>query len=212
MPHFTRDWFSPYIPLWEQLLGGARGAPGLRFVEIGSFEGRSAVWLMENILTHPSSHLDCIDTFEGSFEHDLMGMDLAGLEERFRHNIEPWKDRVGVFRGPSNEILFRPEIRNHKYDFAYVDGCHEAKEVLEDAVLAFSLLKAGGIVIFDDYTWGPADTLPLICPRPAVDVFTSTYALHAEVLHRGDQVVVQKRPTRISAQAYAQKTGSAVPG
>ena len=134
------------------------------------------------MLTHPSSHLDCIDTFEGSYEHDLMGMNLAGLEERFRHNIAPHQERVSVFRGPSSEMMFRPEIRNHRSDFAYVDGCHEAKEVLEDAVLAFSLLKPGGILLFDDYTWGPADALPLICPRPAVDAFTTIYGLHAEVL------------------------------
>ncbi len=39
------------------------------------------------------------------------------------------------------------------YDFVYVDGSHRASDVLTDAVLAWPLLKAGGLLIFDDDGW-----------------------------------------------------------
>jgi hypothetical protein len=33
------------------------------------------------------------------------------------------------------------------------DGSHRARDVLEDAVLSWPLLKVGGIMLFDDYLW-----------------------------------------------------------
>ena len=35
----------------------------------------------------------------------------------------------------------------------YVDGSHHARDVLQDAVLAWGLLRPGGYMIFDDYGW-----------------------------------------------------------
>lgn len=67
--YFTQDWFSVNIPLWTELFGPIMGQPNLRFLEIGSFQGRSSVWLLQNVLTHPTSRLTCVDTWEGSAEH-----------------------------------------------------------------------------------------------------------------------------------------------
>ena len=39
----------------------------------------------------------------------------------------------------------------------YVDGSHQAPDVLSDAVVGFKLLKNNGIMIFDDYGWGGPD-------------------------------------------------------
>ena len=45
-----------------------------------------------------------------------------------------------------------------KYDIIYIDGSHEARDVLEDAVLAYRLLKIGGLLIFDDCVHPPTST------------------------------------------------------
>ena len=58
---FEFDWFSDHSELFAEQLAGHVGKADLRYVEIGSFEGRSAVWLLENVLTHPTSRLHCID-------------------------------------------------------------------------------------------------------------------------------------------------------
>ena len=34
-----------------------------------------------------------------------------------------------------------------------MDGSHHARDVLQDAVLAWGLLRPGGYMIFDDYEW-----------------------------------------------------------
>ena len=57
---FTEDWFTNNIPTWNKVLGNLRNKP-VKFLEIGSFEGRSATWALENILTHKDSQLYCID-------------------------------------------------------------------------------------------------------------------------------------------------------
>jgi hypothetical protein len=54
---FTVDWFSHNVPRWTEQLGAFAGRPDLRFLEIGSFEGRSAVWLLEHVLTHETARL-----------------------------------------------------------------------------------------------------------------------------------------------------------
>lgn len=41
----------------------------LRCLQVGSFEGASALWFAEHLLQHPDSALICLDTWEGG--HDF---------------------------------------------------------------------------------------------------------------------------------------------
>ena len=45
---FSSDSFSGSIPVWQRIF--AELAPCRKILEIGSYEGRSAVWLIENVL------------------------------------------------------------------------------------------------------------------------------------------------------------------
>ena len=195
---FTQDWFSHNIPVWEQLKGLLPGEPGSReFLEIGSFEGRSAVWLVENMM-QDGDHLDCIDTWEGSEEHK--NGELNGAEERFRHNAElvmgkfgrkrfilPWKTDSLIYLGAViGEGIQRPR------DFIYIDGSHTAKDVLTDACMAWPLLKQGGLMVFDDYLWGESRDI-LHRPRLAVDFFVNIFAESLDIVHIGHQFVVRKK-------------------
>jgi len=92
---FTEDWFTNNIPTWNKVLGNLRNKP-VKFLEIGSFEGRSAVWALENILTHKQSELYCIDhwLYEGDKNKNVYNT--------FLKNIEPWKDKVTVIVRPIN--------------------------------------------------------------------------------------------------------------
>ena len=72
----------------------------------------------------------------------------------------------------------------NKFDFIYIDGSHQAADVLSDAVNAFKLLRPGGIMCFDDYLWHWADRPynPLDTPKAAIDAFTMIYAQKLQVL------------------------------
>jgi predicted O-methyltransferase YrrM len=188
---FTADWFSGHAENWRRYLGHLAGRAKLAFLEIGSFEGRATTWLLENILTHPTSRIDCVDTFLGSPEHLAMGIDLAGLEDRFDHNIRATgaARKVNKLNGRSGDCL--RGLRPASYDFAYVDGSHSARDVLEDAVLCFGLLKLGGLMIFDDYDWHLLHDDPQH-PKVAIDAFLAIYAKEL-IIHDVDYQVVVER-------------------
>jgi predicted O-methyltransferase YrrM len=184
---YTEDWFSYNVPVWERVLAPLIGKP-VQALEIGVFEGRSSVWLLEHVLTHVDSTLTWIDTFQGGSDH--VGMNLTGLETRFRANTVPFGKRVNGHVGRSQDVL--RTISGERFDLVYIDGSHEAPDVLTDAVLAWPLLKPGGLMGFDDYGWrGPPE--PQRCPALAVDAFLDVMrGCHSE-LHRGYQVWVQKQ-------------------
>jgi predicted O-methyltransferase YrrM len=195
---FTKDWFGWAPPVWEQLIPMLSGEAGKRnFLEIGSFEGRSTVWIIENMM-QDGDNLDCVDTWEGGEEHGAEDMDAVW--NRFQSNIElamdkfdrkrftlPWKADSLTFLGAAiGEGIQRP------YDFIYIDGSHIAKDVLTDACMAWQMLKPKGIMVFDDYVWGdPRDILHR--PKAAIDAFTNIFAEEVEVIHVGYQLVVRKK-------------------
>ena len=191
---YTTDWFTHNVPVWSGLLKDQRGQPGLRYLEIGSYEGRATCWLLENILTGEGSRIDCIDTFEGGMESAPQDADMANVRQRFEANTGPWRQRVNLHVGLSSEIL--PGL-NGAFDCIYIDGSHLARDVLFDAVLSWRLLKDGGILLFDDYEW---QLLPEPWQRPklAIDAFAACYHGWHEVLHIGYQVALRKLGTYTS--------------
>jgi predicted O-methyltransferase YrrM len=188
---FSVDWFSIHIELWTIYLNEFKGKPNLRFLEIGSYQGRSTVWLLENILTDDTSSITCIDTFEGSIEHhenERYHKDITNLYEVFSHNISKFKNKVSIIQGMSQVAL--KQITGY-YDFVYVDGDHRASSVMEDAILSFALLKQGGLMIFDDYEWTCSKTY-IDDPKPAIDAFMILYADKIKVLFINQQVIIRK--------------------
>ena len=186
---FTVDWFSYNIPIWTHYLNELKDKPNLRFLEIGSFQGRSTVWLLKNILTSDSSAITCIDTFEGSIEHTLhFQNDIKNLFDIFSHNISKFKNKVNIIKDKSQDALKK---MNEQYDFIYVDGDHKASSVIEDAILSFPLLKKGGIMIFDDYLWFQMKKF-IDNPKVAIDAFLEIYADKITILYKNHQVIIEK--------------------
>ncbi|VTR94238.1 Uncharacterized protein OS=Pirellula staleyi (strain ATCC 27377 / DSM 6068 / ICPB 4128) GN=Psta_1297 PE=4 SV=1: Methyltransf_24 [Gemmata massiliana] len=183
---FTEDWFTYNVPVWQRVLAPLVGKP-VRALEVGVFEGRSTVWLLENVLTHPDASLTWIDTFGGGTEH--AGADLSGLEARFRANTERFGKRVTGHVGRSQDVL--RGMSGELFDLIYLDGSHEAPDVLADAVLAWSLLAPGGLLGFDDYGWRMFPE-PERCPALAIDAFLGVMRGQFETLERGYQIWVRK--------------------
>lgn len=125
---FTSDWFSQHIPVWTDVLRDLRGKPHLHFLEIGSYEGRSACWLLENILTHPGSRLTCIDIFnqdeEGIACWKSLGLPVPAdgtLEKTFDENIRAagGEKKVTKLKGASRERECRSPYRGRSLSCAF---------------------------------------------------------------------------------------------
>jgi predicted O-methyltransferase YrrM len=172
-----------------------------RFLEIGSFEGRSSVWLIENAIEE-GGDLFCVDTWEGGEEHKAQGHDMSAVEDRFHTNITlalatvyPKKINVQSFRDTSLNALSAllsttPKSRD-LFDFIYIDGSHQAPDVITDACMAWPLLRVGGVMVFDDYGWG--EPLPATHkPKMAIDAFVDIYKERLHLIHKSYQLIIQK--------------------
>lgn len=175
--------FISAIPLWEEMLSPFKGKPDVHYLEVGVNQGRSAMWVLENILTHPSATLTGIDIFpEGTDfkEKYLSNVTLSGCAQK-----------VTTVEGFSQIELRKLPLGG--FDIIYIDGDHRADGVLADAVLSFALLKTGGVLIFDDYLWFAGHVPEDLRPQIAIDSFITTYRNSIEVIHRGYQIFIKKR-------------------
>lgn len=152
---FSENWFEHNIPHWERWLREFQGRPDLRALEIGSFEGRSTLWLCEHVLTGAGSRIDCVDLFTRDPVY-------GDYHARFRENTAAHTARITEHAGYSFDALRRIE---GMYDIVYIDGWHSAWGALADGVMTWPLLKVGGVMIFDDYLWVPPKYGPP--PKPS---------------------------------------------
>jgi predicted O-methyltransferase YrrM len=213
-PQFSENWFEHNIPHWERWLADLRGKRGLRALEIGSFEGRSTLWLCEHILTADDSRIDCLDLFATDPVY-------GDYHARFRANTAAHAHRIREFPGYSFDGLRKVE---GEYDIVYIDGWHSAFGALADGVMSWPLLKIGGVMIFDDYMWVPLKYgkpkkpnrlarlwaklrgshwrqeallkqirgMPTETPKLGVDGLLATLEGHYELLGSGHQLAVRK--------------------
>ena len=187
---FSSDWTSAHFPNWMKILDARREEP-LRVLEIGSWEGRSALFFLNYL---PGARLCCIDTFGGNIEHHRdpwFAAPVPESEQKFDANTAAFAMRVEKRKGSSLDILPQLGIEERRFDIAYVDGSHLAKDVYADAVLTWSLLAPEGIAIFDDYEWDLNET-ELERPRLGVDAFLKAIEGQYRLVHKEYQVAIAK--------------------
>jgi len=152
----------------------------LTFVEVGSFEGRSAAWLLQNVLVRADDRLICIDVFDARYDwiFDANIQEIGGTE------------RIEKRRGLSHLKL--RELAPGSADAVYIDASHTIADTIRDAVLAWDVLRPGGLLIFDDYAWHDK-TDPDNRPQYAIDAFLVFFQRELDVKWKGYQVIVRKR-------------------
>lgn len=190
--YFTTDWFTNNIPNLASLFKGCNETT-IKALEIGSWEGRSTTWFLENALHHEESKITCIDPWPSS-----------EVFIRFVYNIRDYINKVDIRKGYSSDVL--RTLNENTFDFIYIDGSHTSWNTLEDAVLSFKLLKTNGVMIFDDYKGGDIEDTTL-SPYKGINAFIEVYSKHIEVLHKEYQVFIRKKPTEtynLCSTAYAQ--------
>lgn len=194
----TNDWFENSAKSnWEYLIPQLKPA---RVLEIGSYEGASTCWLIEE-LGKTGLEIVCIDTWAGGVEHSAV--DMSSVERRFISNVKAAMtglDGIKLRRIKERSDLALARLLCEEptplFDFIYVDGSHQAPDVLADAVLAFRLLRPGGVMAFDDYLWhegAPHEKDPIQTPKIAVDAFTNIYGRQLRLISMPlYQVYIQK--------------------
>jgi hypothetical protein len=182
------NWFDSQKYNFENHLTKFKGKPNLKFLQVGAYTGDASDWLLTSILLDPSSTLTDIDTWQGSDEREHKAMDFNAVYGIYLNRMDKYENVMSI-KGDSSYVL--PNLKE-KYDFIYIDGDHTEKAVYRDATNAWPLLKAEGILAFDDYLWGQ-DVHPSLRPMLAIDRFLEEKQGEYVLLSQDYQVWVQKK-------------------
>lgn len=172
----AEPWFLKNVDTFTRHAPARQQGVGLRCLEIGSFEGMSACWMLDKVLTEADDQLICIDPL---------------FQPPLRANIQRSgaAQRVRLVERKSQDALF--DLADESLDWAYVDGWHIAPQVLVDGLMCWSLMRVGALMLFDDYQKedqsGRGQTV-----RLGANAIVALFGNGLEVLESGRQLVVRK--------------------
>lgn len=188
---FSGLWFDVNIIPWCITLSRtfAREDPQ-RILEIGSFEGRSTLFLMTYF---PKANVTAVDTWSGSTDESAVDStrDFSTVEARFDDNLAPYADRLTKRKGRSTEVLPQLLGEQQQFDLVYLDASHFADDVLTDSITSWRMLRPGGMLIFDDLNWF---NYPRLRDNPAwaISIFLR--------FHAGGYVIMSVTPWQLTLQ------------
>jgi hypothetical protein len=175
-----------------KFLNEFKNQSNLNFLQLGAYTGDATVWVVENIFKDKSCFITDVDTWLGSDETAHQSINFNEVYLFYKNRIESYNYCVNVKKQTTFSFLLK-EVNNYEsfYDFVYIDADHMASSVLIDSELSWRILKNGGIMAFDDYTWGKS--LPFYkSPKIAIDIFLETHKAELEILEKNHQVWVRK--------------------
>ena len=145
-PQFGEDWFT-YSRFYLDMV--QKFPTGSKFVEIGSWKGKSSAYMAVEIANSAKQiEFTCVDTFLGSTELQ----DCAGISELYNifiSNMKPLDSYYNVLKMTSLEASSLFEDKS--LDFVFIDGCHEYECVKTDIISWMPKVKSGGIFAGHDY-------------------------------------------------------------
>jgi predicted O-methyltransferase YrrM len=173
-------------------------------LEIGCFEGLTSNYIIDNILNE-NGKLICVDPLTDVYLNtELKESDVHNNNtiykyfnnqyDRFinntNHHIK--NNKLELYRNISSEVF--PQLLEKyesQFDLIYIDGDHRASAVYIDSINSFKLCKKGGVIIFDDYSWGKMYHEE--ATSFGIDKFLNEYENQYELIKKEYQVVIRKK-------------------
>ena len=175
--NFTADWFTHNIPNFQKCME-VIGEDRKHFLEIGSYEGRSTCWMLQNALPKMGT-IYCIDPY----------VNMEDVEKRFEENTRDVMKGQMVVKIKSTSYWGLADLITKKtqFDFIYVDGHHAPDMALTDACMAWGLLRQGGVILFDDYEYPHEPT------KKGIDAFLTCFEGLYDILFKNYQLAAVKK-------------------
>jgi predicted O-methyltransferase YrrM len=181
---FTHDYFGTCeikLALDENAIKTSKW----KILEIGSFEGSSAVYFSDNLLDNPEAEMTCVDPFVSNDPTTPFSMDGDDTMHLFINNISKSKNfqKITFHRMFSSEFYKK---NTKKFDFIYVDGSHLVEDIKNDFNECLKILEPGGFLAFDDYQWGDGSI------KKCIDDLYEENKHRLQILGHGYQILFQR--------------------
>lgn len=164
-----------------------------RFLEIGIFEGASALDALNTLLTVPGSLYTGIDIWVWEDHHPIPESKAKAIETLARNGIAELSHpgpRGWWFQGDILDLVATRAIPRGSLDVIYIDSSHLPDQTLLESCIGFDLLAPGGFLAWDDYD--------LNCPtgtsnvRHGVDRFLELHCNRLEIIYKDYQCLIHK--------------------
>ena len=151
---------------FEKLI--SESSPLNLIIEVGTWKGGSAITMASALAEHDkSATILCIDTWLGALEFWQNHQDPERYQSlklrngypsvyyQFLANVCHAGHQRCIVPFPQTSATAALFLRTHgiQGDLIYVDGSHEEEDVYQDLLDYWPLLRTGGTIFGDDYTW-----------------------------------------------------------
>jgi predicted O-methyltransferase YrrM len=127
-------------------------------VEIGSWQGKSTIYLANSVKQTRNGRVYAVDHFQGNIGKEIAYQvgreDLSDLEAGFRNNIrcKGVEECVELLSMPSIDAAEQLRTKGVSVRLLLIDGGHKYEEVKRDFDLFSPFVMDGGLIVFDDYS------------------------------------------------------------
>jgi len=124
----------------------------MKIMEIGAFHGGNVCSLTKTYASHPDSTIHCVDPWYDYKEYSEYKKIQHTNYKYFILNISKLSaedlHKINIHRGLSEHVV--PTFEDDSFDIIYIDGNHDKRYALHDAIMAIKKIKHNGYIVFDD--------------------------------------------------------------
>jgi len=151
-------------------------------LEIGSYEGQSALFWHHFF----GATVTCVDNWRQVAKGCATSREV---EDHFDANVAGLS--IFKMKSDSTAALVKLGGTGATFDLIYVDGDHSRLQVMIDTCLAWTMLREGGFMVWDDFQDYRPDLIDR--PTPAIEAFVTMMKERIAILaNTGQQLAVQK--------------------
>ena len=182
---FSSNWFINNYKIFDYFSSNFLPQK-FKYLEIGSFEGMSALYILNKF---KNVEVTCIDQWEIN-EKDSQKLDFnfINVEKNFDENLKNFS--VKKIKKSSSQALDDLKKEKSSFDCIYIDGSHDGADILKDARQSFDILKNDGIIIFDDVV-GLYEFIE-IQPHNAFEIFYREFKQNIKILYLKNIAIIKK--------------------
>ena len=179
----TTDYFSINAYYWNSILN--KNFKKFSYLEIGSWEGNSALYILNN---HSTKKLVCVDPWDKAKKNKIFNKRIF---DNFIFNLKNFKNKFDYFKMTSDDFFLKNKTN---FDVIYIDGWHGTSQVSKDINNSWKFLNKNGIMICDDYFHGDIyKNSYKDIPAPAINNFISKNKDKLKILFlNNNQIFIKK--------------------